>query len=54
VAILCVETGVVDEVDAAANHVTCRERGAVGLPRAGGAERVAVVSVVTIRVFVPT
>lgn len=53
-AILCVETSVVDEVNAAANHVACSERGAVGLPRAGGAERVAVISVVTIRVFVPT
>lgn len=53
-AILCVEAGVVDEVDAAANHVARRERGSVRLAGARGAEGVAVVSVVTVRVLVPT
>lgn len=54
VAILCVEACVVDEVDTAANHIACCKRGSVRLPRARRAEGVAVVSVVTIRVFVPT
>lgn len=53
-AVLGVEAGVVDEVDAAANHVARRERGSVRLAGAGGAEGVAVVSVVTVRVLVPT
>lgn len=53
-AVLGVEAGVVDEVDAAADHVARGERGSVGLPGAGRAEGVTVVSVVTIRVLVPT
>lgn len=52
--VLCVEAGVVDEVDAAANHIASREGGPVRLPGAGRAEGVAVVSVVTIRVLIPT
>ena len=52
-AVLGVEAGVVDEVDAAANHVAGGEGGAVGLAGAGGAEGVAVVAVVTVRVLVP-
>lgn len=54
VAVLGVEAGVVDEVHAAANHVARRERGSVRLAGAGGAEGVAVVSVVTVWVLVPT
>lgn len=54
VAVLGVKAGVVDEVDAAANHVTRRERGSVRLAGAGGAEGVAVIAVVTVRVLVPT
>lgn len=54
VAVLGVEAGVVDEVDAAANHVARCECGSVWLTGAGGAEGVAVISVVTIRVLVPT
>lgn len=53
-AVLGVEAGVVNEVDAAANHVARRERGSVRLAGAGGAEGVAVVSMVTVRVLVPT
>lgn len=53
-AILCVEAGVVDEVNTAANHVACCKRGSVRLPDAGGAEGVAVISVITVRVLVPT
>lgn len=53
-AVLGVKAGVVDEVDTAANHVARRERGSVRLASARGAEGVAVVSVVTVRVFVPT
>lgn len=52
--VLCVEAGVVDEINAAADHVARRKRGSVRLSRAGGAERVSVVSVVTIRVLVPS
>lgn len=52
-AVLCVEASVVDEVNAAADHVARCKRGSVGLPGAGRAEGVAVVSVVTIRVLVP-
>lgn len=48
VAILCVEAGVVDEVNTAANHVACRKRGSIGLPGARRAEGVAVVAVVTV------
>lgn len=47
-AVLCVEAGVVDEVNAAADHVACRKRGSVGLPGAGRAEGVPVISVVTV------
>ena len=52
--ILCVEAGVVDEVNAAANDIARRKRGSVGLSGARRAKGVAVVSVVTIRVLVPT
>lgn len=53
-AILGVEAGVIDQVDTAADDVARGERGPVRLPRARGAEGVAVVTVVTIRVFIPT
>lgn len=53
-AILCVEAGVVDEVNTAANHIACCKRGSIRLPGARRAEGVAVISMVTIRVLVPT
>jgi len=53
VSVLGVEAGVVDEVDAAANHVARGEGGPVWLAGAGGAEGVAIVAVVTVRVLVP-
>lgn len=51
--ILCVEARVVDEVDAAADDVTGREGGSVRLASARRAERVPVIAVVAVRVFVP-
>lgn len=53
VSVLGVEAGVVDEVDATADDVARGEGGAVRLARARRAERVPVVSVVAVRVFVP-
>lgn len=54
VSVLRVEAGIVDEVDAAADHVARGKGGPVRLPRARRAERVPVVAVVTVRVLVPT
>lgn len=54
VPVLRVEAGVVDEVHAAADDVARGEGGPVRLPGARRAERVAVVAVVAVRVFVPT
>lgn len=51
--VLSVEARVVYEVDAAADNVARGEGGPVGLPRAGRAERVSIVAMVTVRVFVP-
>lgn len=53
VAILRVERGVVDQVDAAADHVTGSEGRPVRLTCARRAKAVAVIAVVTIRVLVP-
>lgn len=53
-AILCVECGVVDQIDAAADHVTGSEGRPIRLTRAGRAEAVAVITMVTIRVLVPS
>lgn len=52
--VLGVEASVVYEVDAAADDVASGERRAVRLSGARGAERVTVVSVITVRVFIPT
>lgn len=54
VSVLGVEAGVVDEVDAATDHVTRSKGRPVRLPRARRAERVPVIAVVTVRVLVPT
>lgn len=54
VSILGVEAGVVHQVDAATDHIAGRERRPVRLSGARRAERVAVVAVVAVRVFVPT
>jgi len=53
VPILRVETSVVDEVDTTTDDIIGGEGGPVGLPRARGAERVAIISVVTVRVLIP-
>lgn len=53
-AVLGVEADVVDEIDTAANHVARRERRPIRLARSRRAERVAVVSVVAVRLLVPT
>ena len=52
--VLGVEAGSVDEVDAAADDVVCREGGPVRLPGPRAAEAVPVVAVVAVGVFVPT
>lgn len=54
VAILRVERGVVDQIDAAADHVTGSEGRPVRLTSAGRAKAVTVIAVVTIRVLVPS
>lgn len=54
VAVLGVEARVLDEVHAAADDVARREGRPVRLSRARGAEGVAVVPMVAIRVFVPS
>lgn len=54
VAILRVERGVVDQIDAAADHVAGSEGRPVRLTCAGRAKAVAVIAVVTIRVLVPS
>lgn len=54
VSVLGVEAGIIDEVDAATDHVTRGKGGPVRLPRARRTERVPVVAVVTVRVLVPT
>lgn len=46
--VLSVEARVVYEVDAAADHVARGEGGPVRLPRAGRAERVSIVAMVTV------
>lgn len=53
VAVLGVEAGVVDEVDAAADDVARGEGGPVRLARARRAEGVSVVAVVSVRMLVP-
>lgn len=54
VAILGVEAGAVDEVDAAANHVSCGECGTIGLASPRGAEGMPIIAMVTIGMFIPT
>lgn len=54
VSIFSVEACVVDKVDAAADDVAGGEGRAVGLAGAGRAKRVAVVAVVSVRMFVPS
>lgn len=53
-AIFCVEAGVVDQVDTATNHISSCEGRAVGLSCARGAEGVPIVTVVPIRMFIPS
>ena len=53
VSVLGVETGPVDQIEAAADDVAGCESRPVGLPGAGAAKTVAVVAVVTVRMFVP-
>lgn len=54
VAILGVEAGAVDEVDTAANHVSCGECGTIGLTSPRGAEGMPIISMVTVGMFIPT
>lgn len=51
--IFCVEGGVVDEINAASDHITGGEGRPVRLPGAAWAETVTVVTVITIWVLVP-
>ena len=53
VPVLGVEAAVLDEVEAAADHVVGGEGRPVGLAGAGAAEAVPVVAVVTVRLLVP-
>lgn len=53
-AILGVEAGAVDEVDTAANHVSCGECGTIGLASPGGTEGMPIIAMVTIGMFIPT
>ena len=54
VAILGVEASAVDEVDAAPNHISCRECGTIGLASPRGAEGMPIITMVTIGMFIPT
>lgn len=54
VAILGVEASAIDEVDAAANHVSCSECGTIGLASPRGAEGMPIITMVTIGMFIPT
>lgn len=54
VTILSVEAGAVDEVHAAANHISRGECGTIGLASTGGAEGMPIISMVTIGMFIPT
>ena len=53
-AILGVEASAVDEVDTAANHVSCSECGTIGLASPRGAEGMPIITMVTIGMFIPT
>lgn len=53
VAVLGVETRIVDQIDATTNNITGGKGGPVRLPIAGRAERVTVVTVVAVRLLVP-
>lgn len=53
-AILGVEAGAIDEIDTTANHISCGERGTIGLPSPRGTERVPIITMVTIGMLVPT
>jgi len=53
IAVLGVEARVVDEVQAAADHVPCGESGSVVLACARAAERVSVVAMIAVGVLVP-
>lgn len=54
VAILGVEAGAIDEVDAAANHISCGECRTIGLASPRGAEGMPIITMVTIGMFIPT
>jgi hypothetical protein len=54
VAILGVEAGAIDEVDTAADHVSCGECGTIGLASPRGAEGMPIIAMVSIGMFVPT
>lgn len=49
-----VETNIVNQVNAAPDHITCRESWTIGVPTAGGTERVAIIAVIAKGVLVPT
>lgn len=54
VAILGVEAGAVDEVDTAANHISCGKCGTIWLASPRGAEGMPIITMVTIGMFIPT
>ena len=49
-----VEASVIDEIDATADDVTRGESRSVRLPSTGRAKRMTVVTVITVRVLIPT
>lgn len=53
-AVFCVEAGIVDQVDTAADDIPSGEGGAVGLPCPRGTEGVPIVTVVPIGMFIPS
>lgn len=54
VAIFCVETGAIDEVHTAANHISRGECGTIGLASPRRAEGMPIITMVTIGMLVPT
>lgn len=53
VSIFRVKARIINEIDTASDHVARGEGGSVWLSGAGRTERVAVVAVITVRLFVP-
>lgn len=54
VAILGVEAGAIDEVDATANHISRGKCGTIRLASPRGTEGMSIITMVTIGMFVPT